>query len=81
MKDALARYAEFFGLFGDFRGYVEHLLLQDLVSDDCFAVRPFMPFEDFEASPLPTNIDVNLSYRQLGINFIEARNRRMLQSC
>ena len=33
LSDTLARYADFFGLFGDFQGYVEYFLLQDLVSE------------------------------------------------
>ena len=39
-----------------------------------------MPFENSKTSPLPACIDVYLSYRQLAVNFIEARNRRILQS-
>src|SRR5262245_29413319 len=38
LSTTLARYADFFSLFGDFRGYVEFFLLHDLVSDDCSAV-------------------------------------------
>ena len=53
LSDALRRYADFFGLFGDFRGYVEFFLLQDLVTVDCSAVKFFTPFEDFNTSPLP----------------------------
>ena len=47
---ALARYADYFRLFGHFRGYVEFFLLQDLVTDDCSAVKFFSPFEDFNSS-------------------------------
>ena len=44
LSDTLARYADFFGLFGDFRGYVDFFLLQDMVTEDNSAVRFFMPF-------------------------------------
>jgi hypothetical protein len=81
LSDTLARYADFFGLFGDFRGYVAFFLLQDLVTEDCSAVRFFTPFEDFSTSPLPGSIDAYLAYRQLAVDFIEARNRRILESC
>ena len=81
LSDTLARYADFFGLFGDFRGYVAFFLLQDLVTEDCSAVRFFMPFEDFNTSPLPGSMDAYLAYRQLAVDFIEARNRRILESC
>ena len=53
LSDTLARYADFFALFGDFPGYVEFFLLQDLVTEDYSAVRFFTPFEDFNTSPLP----------------------------
>jgi len=81
LSDTLARYADFFGLFGDFRGYVEFFLLQDLVLDDCSAVRFFAPFEEFTTSPLPGDMDAYRSYRQLAVAFIEARNRRILAAC
>jgi hypothetical protein len=77
----LARYAEYFRLFGDFRGYVEFFLLQDLVAEDCAVVRFFAPFEDFTTSPLPGTLDAYMAYRQLAVSFIESRNRRILESC
>lgn len=30
LADVLARHSDFFDLFGDFRGYVDHFLLNDL---------------------------------------------------
>ena len=47
LGDTLARYADFFGLFGDFAGYVDFFHLQDLVNEDTSTVKFFMPFEDF----------------------------------
>jgi len=81
LSDTLARYADFFGLFGDFSGYVAHFLLQDLVNEDCSAVRFFTPFEEFNTSPLPGDMEAYRAYRQLAVAFIEARNRRILASC
>jgi hypothetical protein len=80
LSATLARYAGFFRLFGDFRGYVAFFLLQDLVTEDCSAVRFFLPFEDFNTSPLPGSMDTYLAHRQLAVDFIEARNRRILGS-
>jgi hypothetical protein len=77
LSETLARCAEFFGLFGDFQGYVDFLLLQDLVTDNYSAVRFFTPFQDFTTSPLPNSVDAYRAYRQLAIAFIEARNRRI----
>ena len=57
LSDTLARYADFFGLFGDFAGYVDFFLLQDLVNEVTLTVRFFLPFEGFTASPLPGTLD------------------------
>ena len=73
----LGRYASFFALFRDFRGYVEFFLLQDLVAEDCSAVKVFPPFKGFSASPLPASLDEYLSYREHAMNFIRARNIRI----
>ena len=77
LNDTLARYADFFGLFGDFAGYVDFFHLQDLVNEVTPTVKFFMPFEDFTASPLPGTLDAYLVYRQRAIEFIESRNRRI----
>lgn len=73
----LARYADFFRLFGDFRGYVEFFLLQDLVTADCAAVRFFSPFEDFKPWPVPNAAEAYAQYQAQAVAFIEARNRRI----
>jgi len=73
----LARYSDFFRLFRDFLGYVEFFLLQDLVTDDCEAVRFFTPFDDFKSSAVPSGLTSYLDYRTAAINFLRARNERM----
>ena len=77
LSDVLARYADFFGLFGDFAGYVDFFHLQDLVNEAASTVKFFTPFEDFTGSPLPATVDAYLEYRQRAIEFIESRNRRI----
>ena len=77
LGDVLARYSDFFALFGDFRGYVDFFLLQDLVTDDYLAVRCFMPFDDFKPPSLPQDVATYSEYRRLSIEFIRARNRRI----
>ena len=77
LSDTLARYADFFGLFGDFAGYVDFFHLQDLVNEVTLTVKFSMPFEDFTASPLPGTLDAYFVYRQRAIEFIESRNRRI----
>jgi hypothetical protein len=77
LRETLARYTDFFELFGDFRGYVEFFLLDDMATADYSAVRFFTPFEDFVASPLPSSVDAYKAYRRHAIEFIAARNRRV----
>ncbi|HQQ32724.1 MAG TPA: hypothetical protein PLR90_02305 [Methylophilus sp.] len=81
LGDTLQRYAEFFGLFTSFRGYVEFFLLQDLVNSDFSKVNFFLPFDDFKTSPLPSNKEMYLEYRNRNIEFIEARNRQIREYC
>jgi hypothetical protein len=76
----LARYADFFCVFGDFQGYVDFFLLHDLVTDDCSAVEFFLPFVDFKSrSPYPGSVDAFRSYLQQTTEFIRARNRRIFR--
>jgi len=80
LSNVLTRYARFFDLFQDFRGYVEFFLLQDLVVDDCSAVKISTPFDDFIGSPIPAGVDEYRAYKRAAIAFIEARNERILRS-
>ena len=77
LGETLARYRDFFALFDDFSGYVDFFMLQDLVTDDCSAVKFFMPFDDFNTPSVPRDGDTYKEYRRLSIEFIEARNRRI----
>jgi hypothetical protein len=79
MAKTLVRYGDFFALFKSFNGYTDFFLLQDLVSDDSSAVKFFMPFADFGASPLPPTVEVYQDYRRNAIRFVEAGNRRMAE--
>jgi hypothetical protein len=56
----LTRYAVFFGLFDDFRGYVDFFLLQDFVTADYQTVRFFCQWEDFSAPALPADLHAYL---------------------
>ena len=73
----LARYADFFGLFGDFAGYVEFFHLQDVVDESASTIKFFIPFADFTSSPVPATIDAYLDYRHRAIEFIQSRNQRI----
>ena len=74
----LSRYADFFALFGDFRGYVSFFLLDDLVTADA-DVKFFMPFDDFRPPSVPKDFVTYKEYRRRSIDFIEARNHRIEQ--
>jgi hypothetical protein len=77
----LHRYADFFELFGDFRGFVDFFLLQDLVTEDYSAVNfHTTPFEKFETYPFPKSVEAYRAYKQKASDFIEARNERILAS-
>jgi len=80
LSAALTRYADFFRLFGDFQGYVEFFLLQDLITEDCSAVKFFLPFDDFRSSPLPNSLESYSSYKRQAVEFIQARNRKIVES-
>ena len=76
-RDDSGRYADFFGLFRDFKGYTKFFLLDDLVNDDG-SVRFFLPFADFgTTSPFPGDLDEYRAYREAAMAFIAARAERM----
>ena len=80
LSGVLAWYARFFNLFGDFRGYVEFFLLQDLVSTDFSSVKISVPFDNFRGSPIPADAHEYNAYENSSIVFIEARNQRIQDS-
>lgn len=79
LADALRRYEFFFSMFETFKGYVDFFLLNDLVDDEMW-VRFFLPFDGFISSAAPKNEDDFKEYRRLSIEFVEARNRRIMRS-
>jgi len=70
----LRGYADFFALFGDFGGYVEFFLLEDLLDPD---LRFFLPFDGFSRSALPQDVGEYRSYRDRACAFLERRNARI----
>jgi len=80
LKEVFERYAEFFYLFQDFRGYVDFFLYQDLVSEDYTSIKFWHPFDDFKTPPLPTNKEEYMSYKDKVIVFLNGRNQRIFYS-
>lgn len=74
------RYSYFFELFGDFRGFVDFFLLQDLVTEDYSAVKFHTPFEEFKTYPFPESEEKYREYKHNASEFIDARNGRILAS-
>jgi hypothetical protein len=77
LATTLKRYASFFDLFDNFRGYVDFFLLQDLVAYDYDSIHFYLPFDEFKSSPLPSNVSEYRTYRSGVLNFIHSRNRRI----
>jgi hypothetical protein len=79
LTDVLNRYADFFALFGTFKGYIEFFLLQDLVAEGFSAIKFFMRFEDFKTPAVPKTLNEYITYKDLSIDFIRKRNQRISQ--
>jgi hypothetical protein len=78
LASTLDAYADFFDLFDDFQGYTEFFLLQDLVAPDFQTVEMFTRFDGFDTPALPRTVEEYQSYRERAMEFIAARNRRIL---
>jgi hypothetical protein len=78
LADTLERYRCFFELFDNFEGYIEFFLLQDLVVKDFSGIKFFIPFDNFKSSAVPKTLETYLSYKSSVINYITARNQRIL---
>lgn len=77
LYSAILRYEDFFYLFKDFKNYIDFFLLQDFV-DKNYQIKFCLPFEDFEQSPLPRNIEEYKTYKANTTNMILKRNNRIL---
>jgi hypothetical protein len=81
LSEVLDRYSCFFELFEDFRGYVDFFLLQDLVSGDGEAINFYLPFDEFQSSPLPQDLEAYKTYLSGVMSFSDCRARRMVNWC
>ena len=80
LGETLKRYSDFFDLFENFRGYIQFFLLQDIVTEDYSAVKFFTPFDGFKPFPVPSCLQAYINYKQRAVDFIEARNHRILEA-
>ena len=77
LTETLNRYKSFFKLFNNFEGYVDFFLLQDLVEGKYSKINYFLPFNNFQNSPIPNDIVEYKLYRKNMIEFINKRNQRI----
>ena len=77
LYECLSRYRSFFNLFGDFKGYTEFFLLQDLVEERTNRIRFFLPFERFGVNILPENKEEYIRYMNNCLEFVDKRSRRI----
>lgn len=80
LSDTLQRYTEFFNLFQNFQGYVDFFLLHDLVAENYSSIKFCLPFNSFNNPPLPNNVDEYRLYKKNMVDFVIARNQRILNS-
>ena len=80
LSDTFQRYSSFFSLFQEFKEYKDFFLLQDLVEENDLSIKFFLPFDSFDQPPLPSNVEEYQSYKKHLIDFVRARNQRMLNS-
>jgi hypothetical protein len=76
-NDTLSRYAEFFELFVNFKGFIDFWLLQDLVSSDYENVNFLLPFQGFLQPAVAGNIDAWTEFTGASMKFFAARNARI----
>ena len=77
LYDCLSRYEDFFRLFGDFRGYIEFFLFQDIINGSDMTVRFMHPFTKFGEHVLPESEPEYWSYMHNCMDFLHKRNARI----
>lgn len=75
LSDTLERYKDFFGLFGDFKGYIDFFLLNDF--SDGETVNRLISADMEFGKPRPTSVEAYLEYMSNSMKFVAARNRRI----
>jgi hypothetical protein len=77
LHDVFLRYQDFFGLFTDFRGYIDFFLLQDLVTDNYAGIKFYLLFDDFMSAPKFHCVNDYFIYQERVVDFINNRNSRI----
>lgn len=74
LYEVLCSDGAFFDLFGDFRGYVDFFLLQNLVSEDYSVVRFWDGWKNFSDNQIPQTVEVYLEFLEREVEFVGRRN-------
>lgn len=85
MYNCLEKDKDFFALFGNFKGYVDFFLLQDIVSDDYMHVNCLLGnreyCDDFFKTPqectVPQTVEEYMQWHDKTLDFADKRNRRI----
>ena len=77
LSSVLTRYQPFFELFGNFKGYVDFFLLNDLL-DTNNRIKFYLPFDEFNSKPRFNNIEDYRIYKEGISEFVTGRNARIL---
>jgi hypothetical protein len=77
LHDVFLRYQDFFGLFRDFRGYIDFFLLQDLVTENYAQIKFYLLFDNFMSAPNFHCVNDYLIYKERVIDFINKRNSKI----
>lgn len=75
--NVISRYEDFFTLFVNFESYINFFLLHDFVNEN-YEVKFCLPFDNFECSPLPQNIEEYKAYKADTMDKIIKRNKRII---
>jgi hypothetical protein len=76
MSECFERYRSFFDLFGDFKGYVDFFLMQDMVTSE-YEIKPLCASGFSSRSLIPENVSEYVKYKNNSIAFLNARNKRI----
>ncbi len=79
LSKTLTNYKDYFDLFIDFNGYVDFFLMQDFI-DQKKRIKFSIPFDNFNRSPLPQDINEYRLYKAHTLELINKRNRRILDT-
>ena len=81
LKDALNEDRDFFGLFLDFKGYVDYFFLQDSVSEDYSSVNIWCGDSQFLKDGLPETVEEYFTFIDSELDFLDKRNKRIQYYC